>query len=116
MSGWVSPLRGFHAKLAAMKSPRTWIGVVALAVCVTAVFLAVIAVMGRLVASRWMFTGDHALIWMLGIGAVNTVAVIVLALRKARDDRRTLFPKAKTDPSGPRRLAGPGGSFRPRRR
>jgi hypothetical protein len=99
-----------------MKSPRTWIGAVVLAVCMTGVFLAAIAAIGPLVASRWMFTGNHAVIWILGTGAFNTVAVLLMTLRKVRDDRRALLPKAKTPASGPRRLAGPGGAWPLRQR
>jgi hypothetical protein len=99
-----------------MKTPRTVWGTILLAVLVTAGALAVLAGAGALITSRWMFTDAHAAIWICGVGAMNAVIVMVMAARKAREDRRALAPR--TPPPTPivGTLAGPGGVYRRRRR
>jgi hypothetical protein len=103
-----------------MKSPRTWIGAVALAIVLTTAVCTLLAGMGWLIGSRWLFTGHHATIWIVGVGLVNAAVVITLALRKQAEDRKMTTPRpsplAAQHPANPRRLSGPGGVYRARRR
>jgi hypothetical protein len=103
-----------------MKSPRTWIGTVALAVVATTAMCTLLAGMGWLVGSGWLYSGHNATIWIVGTGLLNAAVVITLALRKLAEDRKSMEPRPSPfgaqPPPNARRLSGPGGVYTARRR
>lgn len=97
-----------------MKSPKTTLSAVVMAVLITSAALLLLTAMGSLIASHWLFTRWHSTIWMLSFVGFNALVVTVTALVKAREDHRAKSTATPSEPAGPRRLAGVGTVVEPR--
>ena len=95
-------------------APKTLAGAILQAIGVTGCGLFLLAGMGWIIATRWLFLEQRHALWTVAFLACNGVVFMATGIVMVIRSRSTWTPAPKPDTTGPRRLAGVGKLWRAR--